>query len=858
MGFSVVVQDLRHPFSQSHVILTMPKRLLRQHHIDALVRFNTGKVTSRSRILQRSHLLALRPGHVRQDRFRSTVSRMLDKANANQTKIFRYIIPLVATTTLLCCGMVAYPFIDDIKKAQQLQTLPDEEIEPFKELQDDRELDLLKYTDGKVWPWPVLEDINSIRLATINVVNDNEIHVGLSEHSLRNAPKYEAISYCWTTSSGTRTIKCNGISLDVTKSVFDALQARSKRGTIGYMWVDTLCISQVDVEEKNSQVQKIGQIFAGATHVWAYAGEPPKPLRSTSWRTVDKHSMVEWLDFLSMPYFERLWIVQEICNAAEIDVVYGQTTTEWKHIVECVEAMHETALQSGLVSSQVMQNVRNIMQIHKLRKQKHQGKGADLFDLVVKTSHFKTTNPRDKIFALLSLANDISDDDWELFPDYGASEQEIYRRFTMWLIARKQDLRILSLSSYNAFSELCLPSWIPDLSVSDKVIFSPLLAEPDDSLPTISTDDRLDDDPYFIECTPHRSYADGILRPLCLQHMSQNVFLRAILPGGVPIKGRKVSFSNDNSILELRGAVVDQLEDVGEISPFGETLRDTDIVLLLDQNPNRWQRKLAKAFCRLVEIKLEIVRRWLESTIILANSANATKEFDHPAASSVPGALWLTLTTNRQLEGEPVRIDSDGLMRSDIGGRILGPDVVASMGLRPEQIVSQLHTSSTLSENQEAQEVGPSKWTRYRLDGSADETHPIFSLQQQLERGQIIAKKGKHILETAMHPSMLMFMRHIFPPMAYWFQGRRFGITRTGRFVAAPAHAQAGDIVAIFLGSTVPYVLRSKGDGTYWLVGECYVHGIMYGGAVYGEKHDRPYQTEPRAQWVPRRTISIR
>ncbi|KAK7609395.1 heterokaryon incompatibility protein-domain-containing protein [Phyllosticta paracitricarpa] len=79
-------------------------------------------------------------------------------------------------------------------------------------------------------------------------------------------------------------------------------------------------------------------------------------------------------------------------------------------------------------------------------------------------------------------------------------------------------------------------------------------------------------------------------------------------------------------------------------------------------------------------------------------------------------------------------------------------------------------------------------------------------------------------------------------------RNRHFGVTGEKKlFGLFPHHARVGDIVAVFAGCHVPFVLRrrqgkgkGKEDGTTWqLVGECYVQGIMRGEgltAVGGEE----------------------
>lgn len=54
-------------------------------------------------------------------------------------------------------------------------------------------------------------------------------------------------------------------------------------------------------------------------------------------------------------------------------------------------------------------------------------------------------------------------------------------------------------------------------------------------------------------------------------------------------------------------------------------------------------------------------------------------------------------------------------------------------------------------------------------------------------------------------------------------------ISHSGLVGLAPPHVQIDDVICIFLGGQVPYILRRESDGVYNLVGEAYVHGIMYG-----------------------------
>lgn len=59
--------------------------------------------------------------------------------------------------------------------------------------------------------------------------------------------------------------------------------------------------------------------------------------------------------------------------------------------------------------------------------------------------------------------------------------------------------------------------------------------------------------------------------------------------------------------------------------------------------------------------------------------------------------------------------------------------------------------------------------------------------------------------------------------------GRCAFSTSKGFLGLGPEHAQPDDVVCIFLGGQMPYVLRHGKDGKHQLVGEAYVHGIMDG-----------------------------
>ena len=65
-----------------------------------------------------------------------------------------------------------------------------------------------------------------------------------------------------------------------------------------------------------------------------------------------------------------------------------------------------------------------------------------------------------------------------------------------------------------------------------------------------------------------------------------------------------------------------------------------------------------------------------------------------------------------------------------------------------------------------------------------------------------------------------------------WQESRKYFRTGDGRVGLAPALVQTNDIICVFHGSHVPHIIRpGTQQGTWVIVGEVYVHGMMYGEA---------------------------
>jgi hypothetical protein len=120
-----------------------------------------------------------------------------------------------------------------------------------------------------------------------------------------------------------------------------------------------------------------------------------------------------------------------------------------------------------------------------------------------------------------------------------------------------------------------------------------------------------------------------------------------------------------------------------------------------------------------------------------------------------------------------------------------------------------------------------------------------------LQRSQRLAKSGalnstlrtfqKHPVSSAEEHYVRAFTEELQPylvesePFGQAFgrflSGRNFFLSERGFVGWVPISAQVGDQICIFRGCNIPFVIRPC-DGGYTLLGDCYMHGLMYGEAI--------------------------
>lgn len=103
--------------------------------------------------------------------------------------------------------------------------------------------------------------------------DEENVSCELETVSLMARPRYTAFSYVWGDQTHVRHISLNGQSFAVTEHLEDALHTLRLTDTRKCFWIDQLCIDQRSIEDRNRQVNLMGEIYASASEVFVWLDE---------------------------------------------------------------------------------------------------------------------------------------------------------------------------------------------------------------------------------------------------------------------------------------------------------------------------------------------------------------------------------------------------------------------------------------------------------------------------------------------------------------------------------------------------------------------------------------------------------
>ena len=298
--------------------------------------------------------------------------------------------------------------------------------------------------------WTPLKQPDNFRIVHLSAgKGDEPLSCVLKEFPIDDLQgSYIAISYTWRTAKLTRTIACNGYKIRITRNLHSALRRIRLPTQYLRIWCDALCIRQGSDEEslaeRAQQIPLMGRIFASAARVVVDLGDDDGTLshaleginailatpRDLRLRCHLESNPLEFLKlpefthpmwsalrvFLSRPWFQRLWTVQEVTLARDIRVVFGPYAMTFEQLVSVASVHNLIIMAAGRTYQTMTWNVSEwstprlatTCLVSTFRRRNARIAAGDTYaeglcDLIMSTLSQLSTDPRDRVYALYGM-----------------------------------------------------------------------------------------------------------------------------------------------------------------------------------------------------------------------------------------------------------------------------------------------------------------------------------------------------------------------------------------------------------------------------------------------------------------------
>jgi hypothetical protein len=294
----------------------------------------------------------------------------------------------------------------------------------------------------------------------IDPLRPSSIRGEIEKIDLTAHPEYCALSYSWGTEEPSVEIEVNGKPLKILPTLHAALVQLHRR-YVTRIWVDVLSIKQTsdNIREKNQQIKLMDTIFQEASMVYAWLGEESEDsvagihflkrhyhnpdgqhTQFRDWFSVGRSSIdaVELrgnvrkaiFDLVHRPYWRRVWILQEICKAKSVKVLCGRHELDFDTFMHGVLTAHRSSGRTLIPKDHL-----DLLEgLKKFLDCEASGSQMTLIEALLTSQRSLARDPRDKLYALYSLAHDHKR--MLPIPNYQDDPSTVYRKATKKMISQ--------------------------------------------------------------------------------------------------------------------------------------------------------------------------------------------------------------------------------------------------------------------------------------------------------------------------------------------------------------------------------------------------------------------------------------
>ncbi|KAL7943855.1 heterokaryon incompatibility domain-containing protein [Trichoderma barbatum] len=707
----------------------------------------------------------------------------------------------------------------------------------------------------------------------------------LDPEDIAQLPPYEAISYVWGTSDRRFELILDGAILPLTQSIRDALMRVRLPDQPRRLWADQICINQDDIAERSQQVKLMNAVYKNASKVLVWLGRDLDGVAADAVRMVHhldgvfKDDQIHekfkvdheenlamqnsepWIPLsklTKLPWFHRIWIVQEIGTTAPATLYWGDAEMDWDMLSFVAGILNE---RYHHLRSRFFIGTSNIRYLHKrfvepdIEYDQFHNRGNFAYELH-RARHLLAQDPRDHVYAFLGhfSIGKGSEELQRLVVDYSKSIEEVYFDVAVRGLRGANDLMMLAATHHSRPNgkrrapgndeDIDMPSWVPDWrDLPVHILGSPAVPHraSKDTKPNLTIDEdarilhirgvrvdvverhswtiygtafqvRQDEQgpkkKYWKNRQQEQSQASNNGSPQPQPRNQSNT--RTPSSNNIPrgknaVRGGSSNNNNNNNNnnstnYHQRGRASHQRRNSQE--QYSSRTHPMEVL---------W-----KQICGFQTFTLSrIYPPFLKDAAATPSPSPSTPTTSQDHHRSAFFALIQTLTNA-----------CTGMDRTRPYSSISPDEWLASGAAYLVRYALPASSSSSLS---------PSQTFPTQRTSSNTATNNSNVMSNFFERANSISSSHTPI-SPAIHALSLTG-----DPFKWSHEAtlitryRRFAVTRNGYFVLGPDALQEGDVVAVLRGGKTPFLLREvinadgEGGSSWVLVGECYVHGLMDG-----------------------------